>query len=80
MKYIETLRDGMHVSGVYLCKTKTIALTKNGKEYGSITLQDKTGQLDGKIWDINSPAIGDFEAMEHSRRRKRDCVQQRKPA
>ena len=65
MKYIETLRDGMHVSGVYLCKTKTIALTKNGKEYGSITLQDKTGQLDGKIWDINSPAIGDFEAMEY---------------
>ena len=65
MKYIETLRDGMHVSGVYLCKTKTIALTKNGKEYGSITLQDKTGQLDGKIWDINSPAIGDFEPMEY---------------
>lgn len=65
MKYIETLRDGMHVSGVYLCKTKTIALTKNGKEYGNLTLQDKTGQLEAKIWDLNSPAIRDFEAMDY---------------
>ena len=65
MKYIESLQDGMHVSGVYLCKTKTIALTKNGKEYGSLTLQDKTGQLEAKIWDLNSPAIRDFEAMDY---------------
>ncbi len=65
MRYIDTLRDGMHVKEIYLCKTKTIALTKNGKEYGSVTLQDKTGQIDGKIWDINSPAIGDFEPMDY---------------
>ena len=47
MKYIETFREGMHVSDVYLCKTKQIALTKNGKEYGSVTLQVKTGTIDG---------------------------------
>ena len=40
MKYIETFREGAHISEVYLCKTKQIALTKNGKEYGSLTLQD----------------------------------------
>ena len=40
MKFIETFREGMHVSDVYLCKTKQIALTKNGKEYGSLNLQD----------------------------------------
>ena len=27
MKYISTLREGMHVSDVYLCKNKQIALT-----------------------------------------------------
>ena len=32
MKYIETLREGMHVSEVYLCKTKQIAQTKAGKD------------------------------------------------
>ena len=50
MKFIETLREGMHVSGVYLCKTRQIALTKTGKEYGSLTLQDKTGTADMGAW------------------------------
>ena len=55
MKYIANLREGMHVSEVYLCKTKQIALTKTGKEYGSLLLQDKTGTVDAKIWDLGSP-------------------------
>ena len=65
MRYIETFREGMRVSDVYLCKTKQIALTKNGKEYGSLTLQDKTGTIDAKIWDLGSPGIGDFSAMDY---------------
>lgn len=64
MKYIESFTDGMHINGIYLCKTRTIALTKNGKEYGNLTLQDKTGQIEGKIWDLGSPAIRDFDAMD----------------
>ena len=65
MKYIDKLRDGMHVSDVYLCKQKIIALTKNGKEYGNLVLQDKTGQIESKIWDLHSPGIRDFDAMDY---------------
>ena len=66
MKYIETFREGMHVSDVYLCKTKQIALTKNGKEYGSVTLQDKTGTIDSKVWNPNSPGIrDDFDSLDY---------------
>lgn len=65
MKYIETFREGVHISEVYLCKTKQIALTKNGKEYGSLTLQDKTGTVDAKIWELNSPGINEFAAMDY---------------
>ena len=65
MRYIETFREGMRISDVYLCKTKQIALTKNGKEYGSLTLQDRTGTIDAKIWDLGSPGIGDFDAMDY---------------
>ena len=35
MRYIETFREGMHTSDVYLCKSKQIAVTKSGKEYGT---------------------------------------------
>lgn len=65
MKYIEIFREGMHISDVYLCKNKQIALTKNGKEYGNLVLQDKTGTIDAKIWDLNSPGVGDFDAMDY---------------
>ena len=65
MKYIETFREGLHIADVYLCKNKQIALTKSGKEYGNLVLQDKTGTIDAKIWDLNSPGVGDFETMDY---------------
>ena len=54
MKYLDSLREGMRISEVYLCKTKQIALTKAGKEYGNLILHDKTGTVDAKIWDLGS--------------------------
>lgn len=65
MKYIESFREGMHISDVYLCKHKQIALTKTGKEYGNLVLQDRSGTVDSKIWDLGSPGIGNFEAMDY---------------
>lgn len=65
MRYIEMFREGMHISDVYLCKNKQIALTKAGKEYGNLVLQDKTGTIDAKIWDLGSPGIGNFETMDY---------------
>lgn len=65
MKYIESFREGMHVSDVYLCKNRQIALTKSGKEYGNLILQDKTGTIDSKIWDLGSPGIGNFETLDY---------------
>ena len=65
MRYIEQFREGMRVSDVYLCKTKQHAVTKNGKEYASVLLQDKTGTVDCKIWDLSSPGINDFEPLQY---------------
>lgn len=52
------------ISEVYLCKTKVTAQTKAGKNYYSMTLQDKTGTVDAKIWDLNS-GIAHFEPMNY---------------
>jgi len=65
MKYIETLREGERVADIYLCKFKQSAMTKNGKPYETVILQDKTGTLDAKIWDPNSQGIDDFEALDY---------------
>ena len=64
MKYIETLREGERLSEIYLCKTKQVAKTKMGKTYYSLMLQDKTGTVDGKIWEL-SGGIDHFEALNY---------------
>ena len=65
MKYIETLREGEKLGDIYLCKSRQSALTKSGKAYENVILQDNTGTLDAKIWDPGSPGIGDFDALDY---------------
>ena len=65
MKFIETLREGERINDVYLCKYKQSAVTKNGKPYENVILQDKTGTIDAKIWEPNSMGIDDFDMMDY---------------
>ena len=67
MRFINELHEGDRVNGIYLCKQKQAATTKNGKPYENLILQDKTGMLDGKIWDPNSLGIDDFDALDKKR-------------
>ncbi len=65
MKFIETLREGERINDVYLCKHKQSAVTKNGKPYENVILQDKTGTIDAKIWEPHSMGIDDFDPMDY---------------
>lgn len=64
MRYINTLREGETIRNIYLCKGKRSAETRNGKPYDNLILQDKTGTLDGKVWDPNSGGIADYDEMD----------------
>lgn len=61
MHFIKDIKEGEQIKSIYLVKNKSIGTTKNGNEYYSITLQDKTGTIDAKVWDTNSPSIEDFQ-------------------
>lgn len=65
MRYLKELKEGDNVSAIYLCKHKQAALTKNGKPYENVILQDKTGTMDAKVWDPNSQGIGDYDALDY---------------
>lgn len=65
MKYIGELREGDITRDVYLCKQVQNLVAKNGKNYLSILLQDKTGILDAKVWDVTSGGIEDFQALDY---------------
>lgn len=64
MRYINTLIPGELIRNVYLCKGKRSAETRNGKPYDNLILQDKTGTLDGKVWDPNSSGIADYDEKD----------------
>ncbi|MBQ9605993.1 MAG: HD domain-containing protein [Lachnospiraceae bacterium] len=65
MKYLNELAEGDRISAVYLCKKAATLTTKNGKEYMSLTLMDKTANTDAKIWEPNSEGIGDFDELDY---------------
>lgn len=65
MHFIGELREGERINEIYLCKQKQTALTKAGKPYESLLLQDKTGTLDAKVWDPSSQGIEECEALDY---------------
>lgn len=64
MRYINELREGEIISETYLCKSKQILKTKAGKSYYSLLLQDKTGTIDSKVWELSN-GIEHFESMDY---------------
>lgn len=65
MRFIKDLTEGERVNEVYLCRKKQTALTKAGKPYESLALQDKTGTLDAKIWEPGSMGIDDYDELNY---------------
>ena len=65
MKYINELREGDVTRDIYMCKQVQTLVAKTGKSYLSIVLQDKTGMLDAKVWDITSGGIDDFDNFDY---------------
>lgn len=60
MRYIKELREGENVVEHYLCKSRQVLKSRAGKSYLSLKLQDKTGTVDAKVWDMSND-IKSFE-------------------
>lgn len=65
MRFIKDIKENDAVSDVYFCKTKAELTTKNGKKYLNLTLQDKTGEMNAKIWEPDDAGIEEFEAGDY---------------
>ncbi len=60
MKFIEDFKEDEHIVGHYLCKQKQSLKSRAGKNYYSLKLQDKTGIIDAKVWELSNE-IKSFE-------------------
>ena len=49
--WIKALKEDARVRGLYLVKVKKAGTTKNGDPFLSITLGDRTGEVEARLWD-----------------------------
>ncbi|MCX7990833.1 MAG: HD domain-containing protein [Proteobacteria bacterium] len=50
-RFIQNLKENESIEEVFFINEKTLGIGKTGKPYISLKLSDKTGFMDGKIWD-----------------------------
>ena len=58
MKFIKDFKESDRIIDHYLCKQKQTMKSRAGKTYLSLKLQDKTGFIDGKVWDLTHDIQG----------------------
>lgn len=49
--YAKDVRSGAKVSDLFLVSEKTLAYSQKGLPYLNLRLKDRTGELDGKVWE-----------------------------
>lgn len=54
MRYIKDLKIDEMLVEHYLCKKKQTLKSRTGKNYLSLLLQDKTGTINAKVWELNN--------------------------
>ncbi len=49
--FVKEIHDRDLVASVFLVKDKITAMAKNGKPYLTVRLMDKSGEIEGRVWD-----------------------------
>jgi len=67
MQTIAAFKEGDWVDDTYLVSSKQVSTAKNGVVYLSLKLVDKTGEIDGKLWDNAEDVARRFEREDFVR-------------
>jgi 3'-5' exoribonuclease len=59
--YVNEVQPNQTITGVFLVTFKDVRQKKSGDPYLSLTLADRTGELDAKMWDNAAEVLDAFE-------------------
>ena len=59
--YINEIKENDHVDSLFLVREKSLSITKSGNAYLKLTLVDRTGEIEGRIWTSADLLSGLFE-------------------
>ena len=60
--FIGELKKGQSVESIFLAREKVLTKTKSGNPYLALRLADRTGEIDGRVWDSAMDYLPLFEA------------------
>lgn len=60
--FVKELEEGSHIQTTFLVSRKQLDTTRHGDPYLRMTLRDKTGDIEGRVWDDADRLAGRFEA------------------
>jgi 3'-5' exoribonuclease len=49
--YVDQIKERERIESIFLVRDKITAMAKNGKPYMTLKLMDRTGEVEGRIWD-----------------------------
>jgi 3'-5' exoribonuclease len=78
--FVSDIREGQQVQDLFLVSRKTLAETKNGKPYLALTLMDRSGEIEARIWEDAArfdpqAEVGQIVAVEAQAKGFRDQLQ-----
>ncbi|NOZ75944.1 MAG: HD domain-containing protein [FCB group bacterium] len=60
--HIKAFQEGDKIQGFYLCTEKHLRTSRAGEPYLDLTLRDRTGQIQAKVWDKVQELTARFES------------------
>src|SRR3954462_14396738 len=60
-RFVQQLADGESVEEVYLVSDKQLRANRNGNLYIQVDLRDRTGVINGRLWNAGEPLFRSFE-------------------
>ena len=62
--YVNTLQVGEELVDFFMVKSPSVKVGANHKTYFDVTLCDKTGEINGKKWDVDDVEGGNLSKLK----------------
>lgn len=65
--FVQDLRDSQPVDTIFMCSSKNQGVTKSGSGYLILKLLDRSGEIEGRVWDRAADLAKGFEKNDYVR-------------
>ena len=65
--FVSDLRENQPVDSIFMCAAKNQGVTKSGSGYLTLKLLDRSGEIEGRVWDRANDLARGFEKSDYVR-------------